>query len=123
MQPHKSSASKYLLILAILVCVFALLTGFKTPQRLVYNSANPTTHTVTIFRMKYNPAHLDVKKGDTVVWVNNDFVPHDVTEETNQKWTSKPFNQGEKWSKVVNEDIKYFCNLHKVMKGTISISK
>jgi plastocyanin len=73
--------------------------------------------------MKYHPAQLNVKKGDTVIWINKDFVPHDVTEETTQKWTSKPFNQGEQWSKVVNEDVKYFCNLHKVMKGTITIIK
>jgi plastocyanin len=123
MQPHKSSISKYLLLLAILVCTFVLIAGFKNPDKLLNSNSNATTHTVTIFRMKYHPAQLNVKKGDTVIWINKDFVPHDVTEETTQKWTSKPFNQGEQWSKVVNEDVKYFCNLHKVMKGTITIIK
>ncbi|GAA3783220.1 hypothetical protein GCM10022271_14420 [Corallibacter vietnamensis] len=123
MQSHKSSVSKYLLLLAVLVCTFVLIAGFKNPDKLLNSNSNATTHTVTIFRMKYHPAQLNVKKGDTVIWINKDFVPHDVTEETTQKWTSKPFNQGEQWSKVVNEDIKYFCNLHKVMKGTITIIK
>lgn len=123
MQPHKSSVSKYLLLLAILVCTFILIAGFKNPDKLLDSNSNSTTHTVTIFRMKYHPAQINVKKGDTVIWINKDFVPHDVTEETTQKWTSKPFNQGEQWSKVVNEDVKYFCNLHKVMKGTITIIK
>lgn len=123
MQPHKFSVSKYLLLLAILVCTFILIAGFKNLDKLFDSNSNATTHTVTIFRMKYHPAQLNVKKGDTVIWINKDFVPHDVTEETTQKWTSKPFNQGEKWSKVVNEDVKYFCNLHKVMKGTITIIK
>lgn len=122
MQLHKPSISKYLLILPIVVCVFTLITGFKNPKKLVYNNAAPTTHTVTIFKMKYTPAHLNVKKGDTVVWINKDFFPHDVTEETTHEWTSKPFNQGEKWSKVVTKDIKYFCNLHKIMKGSINIT-
>lgn len=123
MQSHKSSVSKYLLLFAILVCTFVLIAGFKNPDKLLNSNSNATTHTVTIFRMKYHPAQLNVKKGDTVIWINKDFVPHDVTEETTQKWTSKPFNQGEQWSKVVNEDVKYFCNLHKVMKGTITIIK
>lgn len=123
MQSHKSSVSKYLLLLAVLVCTFVLIAGFKNPDKLLNSNSNATTHTVTIFRMKYHPAQLNVKKGDTVIWINKDFVPHDVTEETTQKWTSKPFNQGEQWSKVVNEDVKYFCNLHKVMKGTITIIK
>lgn len=123
MQPQISLVSKYLSILALVVGVFEVLAGFKRPQGLDYNNVNPTTHTVTIYRMKFNPAHLEVKKGDTVVWVNKGLVPHDVTEETSQKWTSEPFDPGEKWSMVVNEDIQYFCNLHKVMKGTISISK
>lgn len=123
MQSHKSPVSKYLLPLALLVCGLILMVGFTNPDKLLNRNSNATTHTVTIFKMKYHPAHLNVKKGDTVVWINKDFFPHDVTEETTQKWTSKPFNQGEKWSKVVNEDIKYFCNLHRVMKGTITIIK
>jgi plastocyanin len=120
MRTHKSSISNYLLVLAILGFLLVLLMGFKKPENI---SDTPTTHTVTIFRMKYNPPNLTVKKGDTVVWVNKDFVPHDVTEELNHKWTSKPFSKGEKWSKVINEDVNYFCNLHKVMKGTIRLAK
>ncbi|WOD43205.1 plastocyanin/azurin family copper-binding protein [Hwangdonia lutea] len=123
MRTHKSLISKYLLVFAALILLIMFFIGFKTPENNVGLSETSTTHTVTIFRMKFNPAHLTVKKGDTVVWINKDFVPHDVTEELNQKWTSKPFNKGEKWSKVIHEDIKYFCNLHKVMKGTITLAK
>ncbi|MDX1279433.1 plastocyanin/azurin family copper-binding protein [Oceanihabitans sediminis] len=123
MQPHKSSVSKYLILLAVLVCTFILMAGFKNPDRLLDSNSNATTHTVTIFRMKYHPAQLNVRKGDTVVWINKDFVPHDVTEATNKKWTSKPLKQGEKWYRVITEDINYYCDLHKVMKGVITIIK
>lgn len=81
----------------------------------------PKKHTVKIFRMKFIPDHLTVKVGDTVEWVNKDFYLHDVTDEKDQKWTSRPFGQNEIWSKVVTEDEQYFCNLHKVMKGTITV--
>lgn len=71
--------------------------------------------------MKFIPATLTVKKGDTVVWENKDFVPHDVTDEKNNTWSSGPFGQNESWSKIITKDENYFCNLHKVMKGTITI--
>lgn len=120
MEASKITGVKYLLALAMIVCGLVLLTGFKSDQATRQNNG-PETHVVTIFRMKYNPADLVVKQGDTVVWVNKDFYPHDVTEETALEWTSKPFGQGGKWSKVIDKDIKYFCNLHKVMKGTITV--
>ena len=34
---------------------------------------SPTTHTVLIKKMKFIPEVLNVKKGDTVVWINKDF--------------------------------------------------
>lgn len=111
-----------LFMLAMCLCFGVFLMAFKAEP--VRNSGvNPETHTVTIFRMKFDPAVLTVHKGDTVVWVNKDLFDHDVTEETSRKWTSKPIHQGEKWSTVINEDVKYFCNLHKVMKGSIVLEK
>ena len=37
------------------------------------------THTVTMAGMKFMPASLSVTKGDTVIWVNEDLVPHTAT--------------------------------------------
>lgn len=122
MLSHKSRLSKYLLVLAALICLFILLSGFSFHRQNMHDY-KPKKHTVIIHKMKYSPAHLKVNKGDTVVWINKDFFPHDVTEEINQEWTSKPFNKGETWSKVMKKDIKYFCKLHKVMKGSITITK
>lgn len=119
MKTHKSLVSKYLLVLAVLICFLVALMGFRSPE----NVYKPTRHTVTIFKMKFNPADLTVKKGDTVVWLNKDFYQHDVTEMTNRKWTSKPMNKGDIFSKVIKADVKYFCDLHKVMKGTITVTQ
>lgn len=119
METHTSFASKYVMILAVLICFLIVLVGFKSPEK----SYKPVTHTVTIVKMKFNPTDLVVHKGDTVVWINKDFFQHDVTEMTSQKWSSKPMDQGQTFSKVIKEDVKYFCNLHKVMKGTITIAK
>ncbi|EAR16147.1 plastocyanin/azurin family copper-binding protein [Robiginitalea biformata] len=96
-----------------------LITG--SDREAIPDARLPKRHTVEIFRMKFNPAELHVNPGDTVVWVNKDFVPHDVTEEKTRAWTSHPFGQNESWSRVITEDVDYFCNLHKVMKGTIVV--
>ena len=39
----------------------------------------PKTHTVTIEGMRFQPEMLTVERGDTIVWVNKDIVPHTAT--------------------------------------------
>lgn len=85
------------------------------------NLDKPTTHTIKISGMKFIPNELTVKVGDTVVWVNKDFYEHDVTDEKNKAWSSGPFGQNKRWSKVITTDEQYFCSLHVVMKGTIKV--
>lgn len=78
-------------------------------------------HTVEIKRMKFVPAELTIQKGDTVMWINKDFVLHDVTEENNKSWTSSSIAIGRSWSKVVTESTDYFCSLHLIMKGKLLV--
>lgn len=79
------------------------------------------THVVEIRQMKFDPATLYIQKGDTVVWINKDIVQHDVTDENDPSWTSGPLNKEQEWSAVIDKDLNYFCSIHVVMKGTISI--
>ena len=41
--------------------------------------AEPRRHTVVIEDVKYKPAEIEIRTGDTVVWVNNDDREHTVT--------------------------------------------
>jgi plastocyanin len=81
----------------------------------------PKVHTVEIKQMKFQPAELIVQKGDTVVWINNDIVAHDVTEEPDKAWTSSVMPVGESWSLVVTQSADYYCSIHVVMKGKLVI--
>ncbi len=78
-------------------------------------------HTVEIKQMKFHPAELIVKKGDTVVWINKDLVAHDVTEESNKAWTSSLMPVGQSWSLVVTKSEDYYCTIHVVMKGKLTV--
>ena len=81
----------------------------------------PKVHTVEIKQMKFQPAELIVQKGDTVVWVNNDIVAHDVTEESMKTWTSSLLPVGQSWSLVATESANYYCSIHVVMKGKLIV--
>src|SRR6185503_10840399 len=81
----------------------------------------PKVHTIEIKQMKFQPAELIVQKGDTVVWINNDIVAHDVTEESNKSWTSSLMPVGQSWSLVVTQSADYYCSIHVVMKGKLIV--
>lgn len=81
----------------------------------------PKVYRIEISKMKFIPADLVVEKGSKIVWVNKDFYPHDVTDEVKKTWSSKPLNQNQSWSRVVTKNENYFCNLHKMMKGRITV--
>ena len=81
----------------------------------------PKSHTVEIKKMKFQPAELIVQKEDTVVWINNDILAHDVTEESNKRWTSELIPAGKSWSLIVTESADYYCTIHVVMKGKLIV--
>lgn len=79
----------------------------------------PQIYTVEIKDMKFQPAELYVRKGDTVIWVNRDMVTHCVTEEKTKAWASSNIVANSSWKMVVENNADYFCAIHVVMKGKI----
>jgi plastocyanin len=76
---------------------------------------------IEISQMKFMPAALAVQNGDTITWINKDLVTHDVTEELNKEWTSSPMPSGKSWSMVATKSADYYCSIHLVMKGKITV--
>lgn len=83
--------------------------------------AGPTAVVVTIADMKFQPADVTVRKGDTIVFNNKDMVTHDITDEKTKKTMSGPLAADGSWRFVPTESGNYYCSLHPVMKGTITI--
>lgn len=80
------------------------------------------TDTVFISGMQFHPAVSAVKAGDTILWVNEDLVVHDVTAYPNKNWTSDSIApNGGKWKKVIDKGFRYFCSIHPTMKGEIKV--
>ena len=80
-----------------------------------------TKHTVIIKGMAFDPAELHVHKGDTVIWINKDLVPHNVTDFPKATWTSGTLELGKLWEKNISNTFDYYCSIHPTMKGKIIV--
>lgn len=81
----------------------------------------PILHRVEIKEMKFQPANLTVNKGDTVLWINRDIVVHDISQE-NMNWASPALASNGSWKKVITQSDKYYCSVHVIMKGAVTVA-
>ncbi|HEX5474643.1 MAG TPA: cupredoxin family copper-binding protein [Vicinamibacterales bacterium] len=81
----------------------------------------PATYTVTMDSSRFEPAVLTVHAGDTVVWVNKDFITHTATAKGH--FDSGKIAEGHSWSYVARTKgtFPYICTLHPDMKGTLRV--
>ena len=84
--------------------------------------SRPTTHTVTIEGMRFQPDALAVSRGDTIVWVNKDLVPHTATSKAGS-FDSKTIQVDKSWKYTMRTKgtFAYICTLHPTMKGTLRV--
>ena len=78
--------------------------------------------TVKIGNFTFAPARLAVKVGTTVIWRNEDDIPHTVTSAT-RMFKSKALDTDDSFSFTFAEPgtYEYFCSLHPRMTGTILV--
>jgi plastocyanin len=88
-------------------------------------SARPTRHTIEIRAMEFHPAVLEVAKGDTVVWINRDIVPHTATAAAvaPPAWDTGTLTAGQSGRYVPGHsgEALYTCTLHPTMRGKLII--
>lgn len=87
--------------------------------------AAPRTHTVLIENMRFSPAELTVRRGDRVVFQNNDLMPHTATSSDSEsgKFDSGLVESGKSWTLHVNwtGQVPYRCTFHPTMTGIIRV--
>ncbi len=104
----------HLLILALPLWVCSCSNPEETAQ------ATPKTDTVLIEQMKFVPENISIQKGDTVLFINKDLVAHNATE-IDSTWKSPDLQMNESWKFVPEKSSDYFCSIHLVMKGKITV--
>ncbi|HEY1856872.1 cupredoxin domain-containing protein [Acidocella sp.] len=81
------------------------------------------TETVTINNYTFTPATLTVHAGDTVIWTNQDSIPHTATALDGKSFDSGAIDPGESWKFVFTKagQFKYRCAIHPDMRGAIDV--
>jgi len=84
-------------------------------------SAAAASHTVTIEGMQFSPSTLTVHRGDRIVWVNKDLVPHTAT--APKVFDSRSLAPSASWAYVARRPgrYEYLCTLHPTMKATLVV--
>lgn len=125
--PHSSmrSVGSTLVATAVLLLVSCSL-GTQGPAGdfvLAAVPKGPQVHTVDIRELKFQPAVLTVKVGDTVEWKNDDIVPHTATSTKPKKFDSGILPVGSSWKYVATKRGTYFydCTLHPNMKAKLIV--
>lgn len=81
------------------------------------------THEVAIRGMQFVPPTLTVNVGDTVVWTNEDVLPHTVTSgiPSPTPFDSKEIASKARWQLTVTSpgEYEYTCTYHPTMKASL----
>ena len=82
----------------------------------------PRSQQITVRDFTYQPASIVVAAGDTIIWLNADFVPHTATADDNA-WDSKTLAAGATWRLVADTlgRYRYYCTFHPNMEGVIEV--
>jgi plastocyanin len=92
----------------------------------VFAGAEPNTHQIIIQGGEYIPAELTIQVGDTVQWINKDFIPHTATAQDEAEqvlWDTGNLNKGDS-AEVQFTEVglsEYICLYHPVMKAQITV--
>jgi plastocyanin len=86
-------------------------------------TAAQATARVTIQALKYSPERIEIKKGETVGWDNQDLTPHTVTSQDGGELKSGSIEADASWSHTftVAGEFHYYCTFHPEMKGTVAV--
>jgi plastocyanin len=76
---------------------------------------------VTITKLAFAPVEITVAPGDTIKWVNQDFVAHTATDRAKVFDVMIPAHGAGTLFVETAGTIDYFCRFHPMMKGRIQV--
>ena len=79
---------------------------------------------VAIVNFAFDPPQVEINVGDTVVWTNQDGVPHTATGQNRDLLQSGTLQPGDTYSQTFTTagEIPYFCEFHPNMNGMVIVS-
>jgi plastocyanin len=88
-------------------------------------SSSGGTVTIDMKNIKFAPQDATVKVGQTVKWVNQDTVDHDVQAKSGADFKSDLFGNGKsfEWKADKAGTVSYVCTVHPGMTGTLKVTQ
>ena len=122
--------TRYLLIVAVFVCVILSFEFSCGKSGSSYSNTNPpgggnTGAGISMTNMTFSPASKTVAKGTVVTWTNNDGFAHTVTSNDGTSFNSGNINAGGTYSYTasVAGTFEYHCLIHGLaMSGTLIVT-
>jgi plastocyanin len=136
MQPMimtKPLKRKVAAVLAVLVTT-AVLVNIYSAYAQQETKASIVSGAPTMSDKAFSPNPIQTKVGDTIIWTNNDSVPHTVTSGTGPNdpnmgkdfdvGISTPISPGSTFSHKFTTagEFPYFCQIHPTMVGNVIVS-
>ena len=116
-----------LMAVAALVVVSALFVvsaagAHKHPTARAHN--NPT-RTILIKNFSFKPAHITIKRGTKVTWVNKDSTKHTATANKRRSFDSGVLRPGQSYSHTFKTTGTqgYHCQIHPSMMGSVTVKR
>ena len=83
------------------------------------------TRTVLIQNFRFKPAHITIKRGTKVRWINKDSAAHTATANNGRSFDSGRLGKGQKYSHTFKRAGKkpYHCKIHPHMRGSIVVKR
>jgi plastocyanin len=83
------------------------------------------TRTVVIQNFSFKPAHITIKRGTRVIWINKDSVQHTATANNGRSFDSGLLRKGQRYSHTFKRVGKkgYHCEPHPHMKGSVTVKR
>src|ERR1041385_4545294 len=108
---------RHVIFVGALICAVATISAKAKDD-------DDKAHKVTIHNLKYDPANLTIKPGETVVWTNMDDNDHTVISDEKDVFASDNLGNGDKFRFTFEKKGKfgYHCKYHPRMKGLVVVS-
>ena len=97
----------------------AVLLALAAP---IGSAGSAETIRVEVKRLAFAPAQITARVGDTIEWVNEDFVAHTATARDGQWDVQLPPHATGRTLVKRSGRIDYYCRYHPNMKGTITVA-
>jgi plastocyanin len=84
-------------------------------------AAAPHSYAVTIQQMKFGPVPAVLHKGDTITWINKDFLKHSATAVNHSFDVDLPPNTKASMVVKATGTIAFSCRYHPGMRGVLQV--